>query len=117
MDNRTALSRRLTELVREVEGVKAVYSSGSTVAAVTGAVGQTLTSNMLGAPGEARAQAAHVALQGENDDMVVSVTIGVSVGASATQVCRTVYDVIAEHFIQSGASEPGRISVRVGRIG
>ena len=51
----------------------------------------------------------------------VSVTIGVSESVPATQVCRAVYDALAEQLAvvgaAAGAALPSRITVKVGRIG
>ncbi|RFA23344.1 hypothetical protein [Subtercola boreus] len=109
MDDRTALTRDLTDLVRLIPGVAAVYSSGPVVVEAVSAVTQVVL----------RGAVAHdvVAVAEANGGLTVSVTIGVSEGLPATEVCRQVYDAIAERLLLGGMAETASIAVKVARIG
>lgn len=109
MDDRNALTQTLTDLVRQVPGVTSVYPSAPVLLATVSKVTQLVTQRDV-APDL-------VVISEERGELTVAVTIGVDVGMSATQVCREVYDAIAEHLAAGGAPEPASIAVRVGRIG
>ncbi|RFA10906.1 hypothetical protein B7R54_18105 [Subtercola boreus] len=110
-DDRTAVSLALTETVRKVHGVSEVYSSAPVVVATVSKVTQLVTRGAVSPD--------VVAVSEVDGELVVAVTIGVSEGVSATQVCRDVYDAIAEQ-LGAALSDPLRplsIAVKVARIG
>ncbi|MDF2443147.1 MAG: hypothetical protein JWR01_1350 [Subtercola sp.] len=111
MDDRTAVTLALTETVRSVPGVTAVYSSAPVVVATVSKVTQLVTRGSV-APDL-------VAVSEVEGELVVAVTIGVSEGAPATQVCRDVHDAIAEQLAPALADplQPLNIAVKVARIG
>ncbi|PPF89502.1 hypothetical protein C5B96_00995 [Subtercola sp. Z020] len=109
MDDRTALTLTLTDLVRRVPGVTDVYSSVPVLVATVSKLSQLVTRRDLGPD--------LVTLSEVDGELVVAVTIGVGEGLSATEVCREVYDAIAEHLAAGTAPQPASIAVTVGRIG
>ncbi|RFA12192.1 hypothetical protein B7R22_17345 [Subtercola boreus] len=111
MDDRTAVTLALTETVRNVPGVTEVYSSAPVVVATVSKVTQLVTRGVV-APDL-------VAVSEVDGELVVAVTIGVSEGVPATQVCRDVYDAIAEQFAPAltDPPQPLSIAVKVARIG
>ncbi|QWT24594.1 hypothetical protein KPL76_04190 [Subtercola sp. PAMC28395] len=112
MNDRTALSSELSAVVRAVPGVESLYSSAPGPAELVSRVVELVTQREV--------ESAEVGVSGKPEstaDLVITVTIGVEEAASATEVCRDVYDSICSYFTLKGEAAPASIAVTVGRIG
>ncbi|GAA0990349.1 hypothetical protein [Subtercola frigoramans] len=112
MDDRTALPSQLSAVVRAVPGVESLYASTPGPVELVSRVVELVTQREV--------ESAEVSVSGKPDntaDLVIKVTIGVEEAASATEVCRDVYDSICSFFTLKGETAPATIAVTVGRIG
>jgi hypothetical protein len=100
------------ELAAAVEGVPGVDELYPTTPALASVVNQ-----VVGALTQKPAVPEFVAVTESDGGLRASVSIGISDGAAATDVCRRVYDTIEEFFVASGEPAGTKIEVTVARIG
>jgi hypothetical protein len=100
------------ELAAAVEGVSGVDELYPATPVLTSVVNQ-----VVGALTQRPSRPEFVAVTESDDGLRASVSIGISDGAAATDVCRRVYDTIEEYFVAAGEPAGTKIEVTVARIG
>lgn len=108
MPHTTKHTEELAAVVEQVPGVDELYPAApvlNVVKQVVGAITQKPTGPEF------------VAVTVSDDGVSASVAIGISDAEAATEVCRQVYDTIAEYFVASGEPTVASIDVTVARIG
>lgn len=103
------LSKEITDLVRQVEGVTAVYEARPLVEGVAARVAEL-------ADGEGVVRRL-VDVDLDDDALRVGITFGSDPSHPAADVCRRVHDAVADILQPVDAGRPTLISVTVGRVG
>ena len=103
------LSRELTRLVRQVQGVTAVYASQPLVTSVIVTIVDQVRSEALGAR--------LVSTAYRDSGIDVSATIGVGDDEPAGEVCRRVSRALRDHVARRSGMQPGTVRVTVGSVG
>jgi len=103
------LTYRLTQMLRKVPGVTAVYATKPVIAKVVGAVVEAVKNEPAGA---------HlVAVSESSDGIDVTAYIGVTADEPAPAVCRRAHDAIRSYVAANHDAPLGLVTVKVGRVG
>jgi hypothetical protein len=102
-------TEELAAAVEQVPGVDELYPAAGVLT--------TVLKQAVGALTQKPTQPELVRITESEDGLRASVSIGISDGAAATDVCRRVYDTIEEYFVASGEPAGTNIEVTVARIG
>lgn len=108
MTDTAALSRELTVLVADIDGVALLYPADAAAAATD------LVSRVERMVGAEVSTPQLVSVESHDDAMRVRVRIAISEAASARDVCSRVYDAVRAHLAPAAIDS---IEVRVGSIG
>ena len=102
-------TEELAAVVEQVPGVAELYPATPVLT--------TLANHVVAALTQKPAETGLVALTETDEGVTASVAIGIADADAATDVCRRVYDTIAEYFVASGDPAVTAIEVKVARIG
>ncbi len=103
------LSYRLTQMLRKVPGVTAVYASKPVLAKVVDAVVDAVKNEPAGA---------HLVTVSEGDGgLDVEAYIGVTADEPAPSVCRRAHDAIRSYLAEHDERGAAQVTVKVGRVG
>lgn len=103
------LTYRLTQMLRKVPGVTAVYATKPVLAKVVGAVVEAVKNEPAGA---------HLVSVEETDDGIdVTAYVGVTADEPAPEVCRRAHDAIRSYVAEHHDAPLGLVRVKVGRVG
>ncbi len=103
------LTYELTQMLRKVPGVTAVYASKPLLAKVVGAVVDAVKNEPAGA---------HlVTVSTGEHGLDVEAYIGVTADEPAATVCRRAHDAIRSYVEEHSEQAAAQVTVRVGRVG
>ncbi|BDZ45784.1 hypothetical protein [Naasia aerilata] len=103
------LSYGLTQMLRKLDGVTAVYAMKPVLAKVVSAVVEAVKNEPAGV---------HLVTVTENEDGVdVAAYIGVTDEAPAPEVCRRAHDAIRDFVAENSDRPAAQVSVKIGRVG
>jgi hypothetical protein len=103
------LSYALTQMLRKLDGVTAVYAMKPVLAKVVSAVVEAVKNEPAGV---------HLVTVTQGDDgLDIAAYIGVSDEEPAPVVCRRAHDAIRDFVAENSDTVAGGISVKIGRVG
>lgn len=103
------LTYELTQMLRKVPGVTAVYATKPVVAKVISAVVEAVKNEPAGV---------HlVSVSSTDDGLDVTAYIGVTDDEPAPSVCRRAHDAIRSFVAENSDSVASVVSVKIGRVG